>query len=113
MSPTAGRAPGVTMLPSLNEKRPNKVFDVLNWWSTRASNLSSRSCLFGLIVKLLTKPAFWVAGQRFTSFALTGSIALTGIWLPGYGVRVEGSYMVFRPVKSPVRIARVGTELVK
>src|SRR5260370_9396881 len=113
MLPTAGNAPGVTMLPSLKEKRPNKVFDVLNWWSTRASNLSSRSCLFGLIVKLLTKPAFWGAGQRFTSFALTGSIALAGIWLPGHGVRVEGPYMVLWPAESPVPIARGGTALVK
>src|ERR1700730_1393259 len=112
MLPTAGNAPGVTMLPSLKEKRPNNVFDVLNWWSTRASNLSSRACLFGLIVKLLTRPAFCAAGQRFTSFALTGSIAPAGTWLAGYGVRVEGSYMVLRPVKSPVRIASVGTELV-
>ena len=91
MSPTAGNAPGVTMLPSLNEKRPNRELDVLNWWSTRPSNLSSRSCLFGLMVKLLTRPAFWGVGHRFTSFWLTGSMALSGIWLPGYGVRVPGS----------------------
>ena len=52
-----------------------------NGWSTRPSNLFSQSCLFGLVVKLLTRPGVW--GGRGRDFHWLDPWLLGGIWLPG------------------------------